>query len=123
MKCGGCVSKVKKLLEAEPPVVGASVNLATETAMVRVRVPAAAAAAPAVPAATLAAVPAGSGGEEEEQAEERDLELGAATLLSPVDALGQALAQVRPVGRTDQGGWVLFHGCCGIAVRCTRCGV
>eukprot|EP00208_Stichococcus_sp_RCC1054_P001455 CAMPEP_0206141838 /NCGR_PEP_ID=MMETSP1473-20131121/14353_1 /ASSEMBLY_ACC=CAM_ASM_001109 /TAXON_ID=1461547 /ORGANISM="Stichococcus sp, Strain RCC1054" /LENGTH=960 /DNA_ID=CAMNT_0053536563 /DNA_START=260 /DNA_END=3142 /DNA_ORIENTATION=+ len=36
MRCGGCVSKVKSILEGDPPVVGASVNLATETAMVRV---------------------------------------------------------------------------------------
>lgn len=30
------MSKVKSILEGDPPVVGASVNLATETAMVRV---------------------------------------------------------------------------------------
>lgn len=36
MRCGSCVSKVKSILEGDPPVVGASVNLATETAMVRV---------------------------------------------------------------------------------------
>ncbi len=37
MKCGGCVSHVKRLLEEQPGVAGASVNLATETALVRVR--------------------------------------------------------------------------------------
>eukprot|EP00887_Chlorella_sp_A99_P000769 scaffold5.g769.t1 len=39
MRCAGCVSRVKVLLEAEPPVQQASVNLATETAMVRVVLP------------------------------------------------------------------------------------
>lgn len=36
MKCGGCVSRVKDLLEEQPEVAAATVNLATETAMVRV---------------------------------------------------------------------------------------
>lgn len=36
MKCGGCVGHVKKLLEEHPAVVHATVNLATETALVRV---------------------------------------------------------------------------------------
>lgn len=39
MKCGGCVSHVKKILEAQAGVSSASVNLATETALVRVLVP------------------------------------------------------------------------------------
>ncbi|KAG2497846.1 hypothetical protein HYH03_004113 [Edaphochlamys debaryana] len=39
MKCGGCVGHVKKILEDQPGVDSASVNLATETALVRVRVP------------------------------------------------------------------------------------
>jgi cation transport ATPase len=39
MRCAGCVSRVKKLLEQQDPVNTASVNLATETAVVRVRVP------------------------------------------------------------------------------------
>ncbi|KXZ56166.1 hypothetical protein GPECTOR_1g142 [Gonium pectorale] len=39
MKCGGCVGHVKKILEAQPGVTAASVNLATETALVRVLVP------------------------------------------------------------------------------------
>eukprot|EP00878_Enallax_costatus_P020490 GHUV01021666.1.p1 GENE.GHUV01021666.1~~GHUV01021666.1.p1 ORF type:complete len:204 (+),score=40.69 GHUV01021666.1:977-1588(+) len=36
MKCGGCVGHVKKLLEEHPAVLQATVNLATETALVRV---------------------------------------------------------------------------------------
>lgn len=36
MKCGGCVGHVKKLLEEHPAVLHATVNLATETALVRV---------------------------------------------------------------------------------------
>lgn len=36
MKCGGCVGHVKKLLEDHPAVLHATVNLATETALVRV---------------------------------------------------------------------------------------
>jgi len=39
MRCAGCVSRVKSLLEAEPSVTSASVNIATETAMVKVRLP------------------------------------------------------------------------------------
>ncbi|KAG2440429.1 hypothetical protein HYH02_010314 [Chlamydomonas schloesseri] len=39
MKCGGCVGHVKKILEEQPGVTSASVNLATETALVRVLVP------------------------------------------------------------------------------------
>lgn len=37
MRCGGCVSKVKSTLEEHSSVVNASVNLATETAMIRAR--------------------------------------------------------------------------------------
>jgi copper chaperone CopZ len=37
MKCGGCVSHVKDLLEKHPDVIAATVNLATETALVKVR--------------------------------------------------------------------------------------
>ncbi|KAJ9508304.1 hypothetical protein QJQ45_011811 [Haematococcus lacustris] len=40
MRCGGCVGHVKKVLEALEGVLEASVNLATETALVRVQVPA-----------------------------------------------------------------------------------
>jgi Cu2+-exporting ATPase len=40
MRCAGCVSRVKVLLEREQPVQAASVNLATETAVVRVLLPA-----------------------------------------------------------------------------------
>ncbi|KAH9533788.1 hypothetical protein CY35_18G070500 [Sphagnum magellanicum] len=36
MSCGGCVSSVKRILESQPQVTAASVNLATETALVRV---------------------------------------------------------------------------------------
>eukprot|EP00798_Chlamydomonas_sp_ICE-L_P017695 gene17695-24051_t len=39
MKCGGCVGHVKKLLEQQEGVTQASVNLATETALVHVLVP------------------------------------------------------------------------------------
>lgn len=39
MRCAGCVSRVREILEAQDPVQAASVNLATETAVVRVIVP------------------------------------------------------------------------------------
>ncbi len=39
MKCGGCVGHVKKILESQPDVMQATVNLATETALVHVLVP------------------------------------------------------------------------------------
>jgi len=39
MRCGGCVGHVKKILEQQENVTEASVNLATETALVRVSVP------------------------------------------------------------------------------------
>lgn len=38
MHCAGCVSRVRKLLEDQPAVSAASVSLATETALARVRV-------------------------------------------------------------------------------------
>lgn len=47
MRCAGCVSRVKVLLEREAPVQAASVNLATETAVVRVVLPSGGDAAPA----------------------------------------------------------------------------
>lgn len=37
MKCGGCVGHVKQLLEQHSSVSAATVNLATETALVRVK--------------------------------------------------------------------------------------
>ncbi|KAG0607893.1 hypothetical protein M758_8G062900 [Ceratodon purpureus] len=37
MSCGGCASSVKRILESQPQVTGATVNLATETALVRVK--------------------------------------------------------------------------------------
>lgn len=39
MHCGGCSARVGRLLEAQPHVAGASVSLATEVALVRVRLP------------------------------------------------------------------------------------
>jgi Cu2+-exporting ATPase len=39
MKCGGCVSRVRQILEQEEIVIGASVNLATETAVVKIKIP------------------------------------------------------------------------------------
>lgn len=48
MRCAGCVSRVKVLLERESAVQAASVNLATETAMVRVLLPALAPGGPAL---------------------------------------------------------------------------
>jgi copper chaperone CopZ len=36
MMCGGCVSRVRRVLEGHEAVTTASVNLATETALVRV---------------------------------------------------------------------------------------
>lgn len=85
MKCAGCVSRVKGLLETQPPVVGASVNLATETAMVRVRVPPSAAPLPAAPLAPVADTGSDEGS---------DVEMGLVPP-SPLEVLGQSLAQVR----------------------------
>lgn len=42
MMCGGCVGRVKRLLEGHTRVTTASVNLATETALVRIAMDAAA---------------------------------------------------------------------------------
>ncbi|KAK9817276.1 hypothetical protein WJX72_012145 [[Myrmecia] bisecta] len=42
MKCGGCVGRVKTLLEEQPRVTQANVNLATETALVHVQLAASA---------------------------------------------------------------------------------
>lgn len=39
MRCAGCVSRVKEILEAETVVTAASVNLATETAVVKIIIP------------------------------------------------------------------------------------
>ena len=39
MRCAGCVSRVREILETQEPVQAASVNLATETAVVRVLLP------------------------------------------------------------------------------------
>lgn len=39
MRCAGCVSRVKEILESDNTVTGASVNLATETAVVKVLIP------------------------------------------------------------------------------------
>ncbi|KAH7435205.1 hypothetical protein KP509_06G054600 [Ceratopteris richardii] len=38
MSCGGCAASVKKILEAQPNVVNASVDLASETAVVKVSI-------------------------------------------------------------------------------------
>lgn len=38
MMCGGCVSRVRRVLEGHQAVTTASVNLATETALVRVMI-------------------------------------------------------------------------------------
>lgn len=37
MKCGGCVGHVRQLLEQQVSVTAATINLATETALVRVK--------------------------------------------------------------------------------------
>lgn len=88
MKCGGCVGHVKKILEAQPGVASASVNLATETALVRVMVPRGSRAAGAAAGAGAAAA-------------------GGQSLVE----LGERLAQVGGVGggcsgvRVVAGGW------------------
>lgn len=103
MRCAGCVSRVRDILEAQEEVNAASVNLATETAVVRVLVPQAEAAAPgATPSANLAgaaAPPAASNGDI------LDLEAASgASTWSPssdmhghvtrLEALGQRLAEL-----------------------------
>jgi Cu2+-exporting ATPase len=55
MRCGGCVGHVKRVLEEQPGVIEASVNLATETALVKVSLAAAAAACATAAAAAAAA--------------------------------------------------------------------
>ena len=121
MKCAGCVSRVKGLLEGQPPVVGASVNLATETAMVRVRLPPAIAVTPGPAASangrTAPATPLPGSREAQRQGggakgEQGDLEQGLAPP-SPLEALGDSLAKVRlspagpPLGKNSCG-WQLL---------------
>ncbi|PSC75437.1 copper-transporting ATPase chloroplastic [Micractinium conductrix] len=98
MRCAGCVSRVKVLLEREAPVRGASVNLATETAVVRVLLldeadggsssgDAAAAAAAADSAAGAADGAAGA-------AAEADLEAGLSPHERQLAAMGAGLAHM-----------------------------
>ncbi|GJP66835.1 hypothetical protein CLOP_g23724 [Closterium sp. NIES-67] len=57
MSCGSCAASVKNILESQPPVVSASVNLPMETALVTIRLDGgeAASAATTTPAATATA--------------------------------------------------------------------
>jgi len=90
MRCAGCVSRVKLLLEREAPVQAASVNLATETAVVRVVLPEGSGTDAAASAAGLAAAAAAAAAE----VADADLEAG----LSPHDrqlaTMGTGLARM-----------------------------
>lgn len=87
MRCAGCVSRVKAILEDQPPVKQASVNLATETAVIVVSMPEATspAAVSAAPPAGLPAVPDGDG---------FDLEVGVPLHEQRVVAMGTDLAKL-----------------------------
>lgn len=78
MHCAGCVSRVRKLLEDQPAVRGASVSLATETALARVRL------------ATPSHSSTGSEADELEKSGGEALNGGGGAL----EALGASLAQV-----------------------------
>ncbi|RMZ55592.1 hypothetical protein APUTEX25_000175, partial [Auxenochlorella protothecoides] len=78
MHCAGCVSRVRKLLEDQPAVRGASVSLATETALARVRL------------ATPSHSSTGSKADELEKSGGEALNGGGGAL----EALGASLAQV-----------------------------
>jgi Cu2+-exporting ATPase len=99
MRCAGCVSRVKEILEREPPVRQASVNLATETAVVRVVLPpeASLAASPAPPpppgAASAPALPgAAAGGALDADDVDLDVEAGVPSERRLLAALGAQLA-------------------------------
>ena len=108
MRCAGCVSRVKVLLEREEPVAGASVNLATETAVVRVRLPAegdaaaggaaggdgASAAAPAVEASAAAAAGGAAQAAAVAAAEGLDLEAGLSPHERQLASMGAGLARM-----------------------------
>ncbi|CAI5976706.1 unnamed protein product [Closterium sp. NIES-64] len=71
MSCGSCAASVKNILESQPPVVSASVNLPMETALVTIRLAggeppsaAATAAAPATATTATTAVPAAPAAED-----------------------------------------------------------
>ncbi|KAL6782617.1 CTP2 [Auxenochlorella protothecoides x Auxenochlorella symbiontica] len=78
MHCAGCVSRVRKLLEDQPAVRGASVSLATETALARVRL------------ATPSHSSTGSKADELEKSGGEALNGGGGAL----EALGASLAQI-----------------------------
>ena len=98
MRCAGCVSRVKVLLEREEAVRAASVNLATETAVVRVLLPESSAApvAPAAPAAALAAgaAAAPAAGAAAEEGPDLDLEAGVSPHDRQLASMGTSLAQM-----------------------------
>lgn len=95
MRCAGCVSRVKVLLEKEGPVQAASVNLATETAVVRVRLPPDGAPSPAAPpaAAPGTAVASAAGASKGESAGS-DLEAGLAPHELQLASMGTGLARM-----------------------------
>lgn len=101
MRCAGCVSRVKVLLEKEDAVRGASVNLATETAVVRVLLPLAAAAdsssaAPVAAAAAAAAKAAAAAPAAEPAGAEEgpDLEAGLSPHDRQLESMGVSLARM-----------------------------
>lgn len=93
MRCAGCVSRVKVLLEREEPVSGASVNLATETAVVRVRLPPQAGGGDGATLASPAAEPAAAAAAAE-AAEGGDLEAGLPPHERQLARMGTGLARM-----------------------------
>jgi len=107
MRCAGCVSRVREILEDQEPVKAASVNLATETAVVRVMLPRTSLASTAAPfrsidtatASTAAAASVNAAASAATAAVElTDVELGTASSVDPhegrLDFLATTLAQI-----------------------------
>ena len=92
MHCGGCTANVKRILEMEPACVSAAVNLANESALVRV------------------AVRAGGGASDSPGA--GDVSVPEADIARAVRAVGDSLAAVV----TSQGFPATVREACGVAV-------
>ncbi len=93
MHCGGCTANVKRILEMEPACVSAAVNLANESALVRV----------AVDVSGAAAAGAAAGG---------DLSVSEGDIARAVRAVGDGLATVV----TEKGFPTTVREACGVAV-------
>lgn len=99
MRCAGCVSRVREILEDQEPVKAASVNLATETAVVRVMLPRASPSSTAAPVeSTTTAFGTAASSAAITATELIDIELGRASSVDPHEdrlaSLATALAQI-----------------------------